>query len=195
MKHLFAMAVMALSAVCVSSMAQSAAQKVELYGLTVGEPFTVPPCSPNGSYESFEAATAFTCFWTEKPDLADKPEGELLIKFATPAAFTTTGSVGVVVLNGVLTSIEVQTTGTDSGEQVLSLLTGKLGKPNATHRSPVQNAYGAKFPRISAAWKLGTITVEFDSAPERIDEGEITASTPAGRSFMDAKHHVASTPM
>lgn len=195
MRHPYAVAAIVLSGVCIATMAHSAAQKVELYGLTVGEPFTVPPCSQNGSFESFEATTTFTCFWTAKPEIVSKPEGELLIKFATPAAYTTTGSIGVVVLGGVLSSIEVETTGADSGEQVLSLLTTKLGKPNAARRSPVQNAYGAKFPRINAIWKLGAITVEFDSAPERIDEGEITASTMAGRSFMDVKHHVSSTPM
>jgi len=195
MKRLFSLPTAALIGLFGTSGAHSAAEQVELYGLTIGAPFTIPPCLPNGSFESFEAATTFTCYWTEKPEAVGKPDGELLIKFATPAAFTTTGSVGVVVLDGILDGIEIETTGTESGEQVLSLLTTRLGKPNAARSSPVQNAYGAKFTRISATWKLGAITVEFDSAPERIDEGEITAATSVGRSFLDAKHHVSSTPM
>lgn len=188
-----------LISVCAPVFAASAEaaspQKVEVYGVTVGEPFTVPPCAQNGSYDTYEAATDFTCFWTEKPEAVAKPDGELLIKFASPAAFTTTGTIGVVVLSGIVNSIEVETTGTDSGEQVLALIAAKIGRPISIHRGPIQNAFGAQFTQIEAMWKIGDVTVEFNSAPERIDEGTLTASTPAGNSFLDAKHHVPSTPV
>lgn len=149
-----------------------------VFGLPLGQPFTVPECPKD--------VGEFAALCAQSYDQA--AGGGIFLNFptqATPAVMSSSVAV-VTVKGGNLVGVEFNTLGVTNQDFVLVELSKKYGKPTAMTKSTIQNISGAEFTRLHATWSLPDSYVDFDSAPLTIDLGLVTIVTPAEKRAKDA---------
>jgi hypothetical protein len=91
-------------------------------------------------------------------------------------------NLGVMMVDGRIASIGMQTGGELSQENDLVTLTAKFGPPSLLNRDLTQNGFGAKFIRIRATWNFGNgVEGQFFGFRGTRTEGAFGINTPASR--------------
>ena len=83
---------------------------------------------------------------------------------------------------GEVTEISIATYGADWQDQALRDLVAKFGKPQHVLKTPLQNMFGAKVLRLTAAWKKPGYSVRFEGIGESRDIGFINIQTDSAAS-------------
>lgn len=114
------------------------------------------------------------------------PLGSEFIIVRWPASMaprmTKHGQATVQLIDGVVHSVFVETSGMAAQTQDLEDLTAKFGEPSTRRMVPMQNQMGAKYEVITAAWmRPGGISVLYLGAEGRIARGTLTAATSQAR--------------
>lgn len=96
-------------------------------------------------------------------------------------AISSNSAAGVLLLDGIVHSITINTRGLRTQATDFGTLTSKFGQPSVKEKEMQQNRMGAKYEVLSAGWtRPGSITVTYTGALTRIDSGLLEASTARG---------------
>lgn len=146
-------------------------ESVSLYGIALGRPLNLPVCSA-------EYADVMCFGRTQTPVGANATLGPALFPAGVMPHVLRTREVDLLVIDGAVHAITLHTTGMAGQAEALKLLTEKFGKPRSLTTKQQQNAFGATFNVIEAAWRIGPAQVDLIGADGKADEGRITAFTP-----------------
>jgi hypothetical protein len=177
----------------------ASASDISIFGLELGKPFALPECGSSGGTYLLEHRTV--CYermdyspgkgirlsqdtvhvgWPEskKPDLL--PDAD--------------ASLRATIINGTLERLEFGTLGYESQQRDLAALTEKFGTPSAISKPILQNSFGATAQAIRAEWRVGDITVTYDSMTKFMGWGSVnieTAKSAANRKTIADNSHAA----
>jgi hypothetical protein len=160
----------------------AAAPAVSLYGLELGAPFVLPECPLSEQTDMCWSAS----FVPKTRAEAVLPPGpgemrEKLVYFAAGGAprISSARYFTVKIADRALQEIAITTKGLSVQEDAFKQLSDKFGKPELFNVAHLQNGFGAKFDRIEAQWRAGTMTIRFFGMLDKVDIGLIEASTAA----------------
>jgi hypothetical protein len=168
---------------------------VAVFGITLGVPSSLPECEKMPGIASapsldfgYKPVQAIVCH-----DAPSRIPGEAwdseTIRFPLDALpkGAAHGTVEAMLLDGKVAGLKFWTSGVESQDYVLGLLTDKFGKPDDVLRKPVQNMAGASFQDITAIWVKPEARVTFLGTVGRLDTGMVTIDTPNGAKLREAE--------
>lgn len=152
----------------------AAAAPVSIFGVPLGVGFELPQC-----VESFPIKPPMVC-WTYRFGETAPDMRMLHFPIDPDLGF----DIIAIVKDGTTAGITMETSGVSSQDYVLGQLTAKFGAPTRVSRVQVQNAMGARYMVVRAAWMLPHVHVKFDADGSdggahdgRIDAGWVSITT------------------
>lgn len=178
--------------------AASAAEPISVFGLQIGKPFAVPECpfkKVSKTLNSYEFFTSYVCF-QRTPGINGSEAGkgidsaEDYVNIVWPRGsepqVARYNSLSVQVIAGNLERVSFGTMGVESQARDMAMLTEKFGSPTSGGESTAQNGYGAKMQVIRAEWKIGEVSVYYDSASSTFNSGSVRIQTIKGAAASQA---------
>ena len=142
---------------------------VVVFGMTLGKPFTVPPC-----VIGTDGLAGRTSCWREA-EFSLLGRQVHLSASNTPLWVKHFAAVDVEVISGNLERVHISTLGLGFQDLVIGALKDKFGPPQSAGTTIKQNAFGANFQVATLGWKIGSVTIVFDGGD--LDEGLVILST------------------
>jgi hypothetical protein len=171
MKYLHRWCPLRIVLLLLAVVAPASAQENRVLGVALGAPFQMPACKPGES-----ATAARLCF---KDVLkSDKVPGlqEYLVANTTKGPPYMRGDIHVMVLAGMVESVQVGTWGIEHQDNAFKALSGKYGAPTRSRREKPKGMR-ARNPTLFADWELRDYTVSLYGSVGSIDWGRVDAST------------------
>lgn len=184
------------------SAAVQAAEPISIFGLELGRPFALQECGwkkVSKTLNFYNASNAAVCY-QHTVGFAEVGKG---INPADDSVFViwpqghepelVSGySLMAHVIDGNLESVGFNTLGVVSQDRDMKALTDKFGAPAGAVTPTVQNRFGATAQIITAEWRLGDVSVHFNSAENGLDKGfvrvETEKSVAARNAFLEKLH-------
>jgi len=148
------------------------AQDMTVYGIKLGEPFTLTKCSPENINTGCWNGYAKT----------DPPRDEKYLEILLPTAGRL---LHPLLIDGNVEGVSFLTDGIRDADRVLAMLTEKYGKPTKTERRAARNLAGATFVSTFAWWKLPHLRVEFRPHENELTSGAVIIMTLKGQAQED----------
>jgi hypothetical protein len=159
----------------------ASAADLTVFEMQLQQPFAVPECPYThitktvGMYSGAQKAMCYEL-------IGDVGAGKntaitndtVLIKWPTMGAPRLLGApffAMAKIMNGTLEGVSFNTRGIQSQQSDMQALSDKFGKPTSADQPSLQNAFGAKYQSVRAAWDFGEIVVSYDSAPSSVNSG------------------------
>ena len=149
-----------------------------VFGQELGARLSVAECphmpAPNDAV--YADATPSGC-WEYKPEgTLAKPapsDGDVSLCFRRDARPELLGEdcATLRIRGGLVVELRAETGGASNEAKAFAALKAKYGRPTATERHPMQNAFGAKYDSTRARWNLGSLTVSFNGVEGTLDSG------------------------
>jgi len=179
-----------VSAFVISANAQATpkpASDMTVFGLTLGEPLSIPECPKSGDTSYKSSATVCYRLNAFDGDKLDDVNRYIIFPFNDSPSISKFNVVPALVLDGKLEGIGFNTNGTQNDEAVLEKLKEKYGEPTTIKRGTVQNRLGATFNKFTAIWLFSNLYVGFQSVTTKIDSGLVNIDTTKGFNYREAK--------
>lgn len=174
----------------------------EFLGVSFGSKFDIQECAsfdfPQGVssvYDLRSESNTFPCWLASSPESEyGRPEGDTfevdIIVGNSPAGV---GNIRLLVITGHIEGITYTTNGIESQDDILQALNEKLGPPTETGMLEKQNAMGAKFNGLSAAWTFTNGRANFVGIGSSYKRGFGDIYTSAGAAYVDAQRQPKGT--
>jgi hypothetical protein len=181
--------------------AQSKQADATVFGLHLGEKFTVPECARSKAGDGYDYGTepAAPCFRQNiylplpPPNTPVLNDQHLKIYFPPTMLSDLTLDFDAEVVDGNLEGAFINTDGLDSQDKILATLVAKYGVPSTLVEERGQNAMGAIFNSHMATWQFGNLTVVFCGTANRTDEGLVSIETEKETALRKAWREAAHT--
>ena len=152
-------------------MMPASGQEKTVLGIALGAPFRMPACKAGET-----AAASRPCF----KDAMKPPQlpgiTEYIVANATKGPPYMRGDIHVMVLDGLVESVQVGTWGIEYQDNAFKALSDKYGPPTRTRREKPRGLR-ARIPTLYADWDLRDFSVRFYGSDGSIDWGRVDAST------------------
>jgi hypothetical protein len=152
------------------------AHESSLFGFEFGKPLVLSECTSKtvADTKMYDIRPDVTCYESPlKLNGYGIPVRRIIFSQKDAPLIVKNWQMIALESHGDLIGIQFFTIGVEAQDLTLTRLTEKYGKPTAVTKRSVQNSFGATFEIIRATWKLPTINVTFDGAPERLDSGSV----------------------
>jgi hypothetical protein len=160
----------------------ASAQDRTVLGLELGARFLVPACGPgDGAFPSR------SCY--RGAPIHHKAWGANEYQVTLPSAGTppyVRGDIKVVVIDGLVESVQIGTWGIEAQPGVLTSLTRKYGEPTRATRQKLKGMR-SRFPTQYVEWDFTDFSVKYDGTTGSIDWGRIVVSTHRYRKLLEAR--------
>lgn len=171
MRRLHRIIVCAGCASLVAAAAHAVAQDKVVLGVELGAPFLASACGPGETVfpvtPCFDGGQINRMAWGAEEYYVSIP------KSGTPPYVR--GEIKVLVVRGVVESVEIGTWGIQAQGIALETLTKKYGRPTRV-RQERQNTLRSRFPVQFAEWEFADFAVRLDGTTGSIDWGRIEVS-------------------
>jgi hypothetical protein len=175
MRHI---AIAALLGAALAANAQERKPDLTVFGQMLGARLSVAECprmpAPNDAV--YADATPSGC-WEYKPEgtLAGPAptDGDVSLCFRRDSRPELLGEdcATLRIRGGLVVEMRAETGGAANEARAFAALRAKYGRPTATERHPMENAFGAKYDSTRARWNLGSLTVAFNGVEGTLDSG------------------------
>jgi hypothetical protein len=161
-------------------------------GITLGDPPPFPECATvkvknAGGYKDFltyaDHPLDQQCWQRSfmdprmgQPPGAEREEVKAYV--TTPLPTGLSSYIQMVLIDGRVEEIRIDTRGKPWQSDILAALTEKYGKPTYSARTPVQNRMGAQYESLDARWEFSDMEVSFYGLT-KLDAGKIRIRTAA----------------
>lgn len=170
------------------------ATDMTVFGLKLGEKFTVPECERIGNFYNNNKSTCYkrdSIYSNNKKILPTEPiitdEVEIDFPLSEAPTMASYGTIVATIINGTLEGISFNTRGISDNEDVLVTLKEKYGKPTVLIPTKTQNRLGATFDFYIASWKFDNLDVSFFGVLTTLDKGSVQIDTKIGGKWRDKK--------
>jgi len=165
------------------------AQETMVLGIALGAPLRMPACKGGET-----ARASRLCF----KDVVKAPESPSLTEYIVANTIKEPpymrGDIHVMVLDGMVESVQVGTWGLEYQDNALKALSDKYGPPTHTRREK-SKVLRARISTLYADWELRDFSVTFYGSVGSIDWGRVEASTYGYRKWVeDQSKRAAGTP-
>lgn len=158
---------------------------MEILGLAIGEPFTLPECD----YHRSGLDNDFPTCWEQRMSLPNGGDAfEVFLKFKKVPRGISQSYIVATILNGNLERMVIHTMGLNAQNIVFDQLSSKYGKPWSKRVNTVHNYIGGSFEKIFASWHFDNIVIYFSGLSQNTGIGEIEVVTPLATEYLHQVH-------
>jgi hypothetical protein len=158
----------------------AAAADRDVFGLTLGEPLSLPECAKTGQPPQYESLPQALCFqWAGAPSATPgDDEVRVHFPFGKGPAVVKSGVLRVRRIGGRIEAVAFETSGLSGRKEAHELLERKYGKATEVLAHFAKTKVGTPHESYLAIWRQPDIDVGFVAEEFTIDAGRIVIRTP-----------------
>lgn len=176
---------LALCALSFVAHASDPAPSMEVFGITMGAPLSIPECDMSGGSYSrlgLPSKSPLPC-WRK----AHRYAGSVTIVLEKAPLGAVNQLLDGELVGGELATLRVATTGADAQKYHLATLAEKYGPPPGYNVTEMQTRMGVIVPKVVADWAYDDLDVHLEGVGSRVDEGHILITTKPGTQLLDQR--------